>query len=461
LTGRKAASFWSETDPTAGKKDLQLRLYQAPRSAGELAIKPDGVIFVEGKEFVSQILSLVDQSQRFRSHGLNMNCSENATSCLVRRVLASDAARRISYTGPVKLYGGTNYLDKALDICAHLAEKLFGADHASLWPLTGAVAVASVLFAFAGPGDRVMTIHPSNGGWPNLLFAKRWFDARYFRNDRSAIGISLEKAVEDIYKYRPNIIMLGATIILFPAPIRELAKAAEEVGAVIFYDGVQDLGLIAGGQFQDPLREGCPIMAGGTNKSFPGPHRGIILTKGDEAFERIERVSGQAPFDPFVQSSYDLAAAIAVGISLAEMLEYGRDYAKQVVSNCKALGRALHDGGIDIAYSEKDFTESHMILQRVGKTLPVSAEGHVVKEKLEEANIFVDAVPRYSTNELTRLGMKETEMKEVARLVRRVLLDNADPKKVAVEVSDLASQFQTLKYCFDEDDEAYKYFSFL
>jgi len=390
-----------------------------------------------------------------------MNCSENATSRLLRKVLASDAARRISYTSPVKLYAGTVYLDKALDVCKELAEKLFRADHASLWPLTGAVAVASVFFAFARPGDRVMTIHPFNGGWPNLLFAKPWFDTRYFRNDEGSIGISLAKAVEDIYKHRPNIIMLGATIILFPAPIRELAKAAEEVGALIFYDGVQDLGLIAGGRFQDPLREGCPIIAGGTNKSFPGPHRGIILTKGDEAFERIEQVSGQAPFDPFIQSSYDLAATIAVGISLAEMLEYGKEYVTQVVSNCKALGRALHDRGIDIVYPEEDFTQSHMILQRVGKTLPVSAEGHVVKEKLERANIFVDAVPRYSTNEPTRLGMKETEMKEIARLVSRVLVDNADPQKVAREVADLTGGFQTLKYCFEDKDKAYEYFDFL
>jgi glycine hydroxymethyltransferase len=359
------------------------------------------------------------------------------------------------------LYGGTNYLDKALDVCARLAKKLFGADHASLWPLTGAIAVASVFFAFGRAGDKVMTTSPSNGGWPNLLFTRDWFDTHYFRNDQGAIGIRSENAVEDIRMHKPHIIMLGATIILFPEPVRELAKAADEAGSAIFYDGVQDLGLIAGGQFGNPLHEGCQIIAGGTNKSFPGPHRGIILTKGDEIFERIERVSGQAPFDPFLQSSYDLAAAIAVGISLAEMLEYGRDYAKQVVTNCKALGRALHDEGIEIAYPEKDFTQSHMILQKVGKTLPISPEGSAVKETLEEASIFVDAVPRYSTNELTRLGMKETEMKEVARLVKKVLIDNVDPQKVSLEVAELTSEFQTLKYCFQDRDKAYEYFDFL
>jgi len=414
-------------------------------------------------ENISKIMSLMKQHQQFRSRGLNMNCSENVTSRLVRKTLVLDAARRISYTTRVKPYGGTKYLDEALDVCAKLAKKLFGADNVGLWPLTGGVAVMSVFFAFARPGDSVMTTHPSNGGWPELVFTREgWFKTHYFSNDEGEIGIKVENAIRDIHKHKPKVIMLGGTIILFPITIKELVKAAQDVGAVIFYDGVQDLGLIAGGQFQDPFHEGCPIIAGGTNKSFPGPHRGIILTKGSEnLFKRVEEVSGQAPFDPFIQSSYDLAATIAVGISLAEMIEYGRDYAKQVVNNSKALGRALHNEGINVAYPEKDFTRSHMVFQRVGKSLPVSLEGLNVKEKLEEAGIFVDAVVRYGTNELTRLGMKETEMKEVARLVRKVLVDNVIPKKVAPEVAELTSQFQVLKYCFDDVDKAYEYLDFL
>lgn len=413
-------------------------------------------------EHISQIRSLVKKHQELRAHGLNMNCSENATSRLVREMLASDAGRRISYTSSAKPYGGTKHLDKALDVCAELARKLFGADNVALWPLTGGVAVVSVFFAFARPGDTVMAIHPSNGGWPELIFTREgWYRANYFTNREGEIGIDVDAAIQDIYKHKPKVVMLGATIILFPTPIKELVKAAEEVGATTFYDAVQDLGLIAGGQFQDPFREGCHLIAGGTNKSFPGPHRGIILTKGDEdASKRLNEISGQAPFDPFIQSSYDLAATISVGISLAEMIEYGRDYAKQIVSNCKALARALCSEGISMAYPERGFTESHMGFQRVSKSLPVSPEGFEAKRKLEEAGIFVDAVVRYSTNELTRLGMKETEMKDVARLVRKVLIDNVDPKKVASEVEELVSQFQTLRYCFEDADKAYEYFDF-
>src|SRR3989454_698625 len=225
---------------------------------------------------------------------------------------------------------------------------------------------------------------------------------------------------------KPKVAAFGQSVFLFPTPLRELRDAFQEAGCHVWYDGAHVMGLIAGGQFQDPLHEGADVLTGSTHKTLPGPQHGILLSdsEDDKFIKRLQR----AVF-PGVVSNHHLHAMAALGITLAEFLEFGRDYAAQIVRNAKALAQALHERGIKALAEKHGFTQSHAI------ALDVAALGGGAKVAgdLEKANIITNKnlLPwdtssvkpsgiRLGTQELTRLGMREPEMDEVADLFARI-----------------------------------------
>jgi glycine hydroxymethyltransferase len=155
----------------------------------------------------------------------------------------------------------------------------------------------------------------------------------------------------------------------------------------------------------------------------------------------------------------------ALGVTLAEYLEFGRAYADQIVRNSKALAQALHEDGIKVLAEKAGFTESHAL------ALDVAAQGGGAKVALdlEKANIISnknllpwDTSPvkpsgiRLGTQELTRLGMKEPQMREVASLFARVAVKQEAPEKVAADVAALRKEFNTVHFCFTPNAEAHK-----
>src|SRR5438046_1064626 len=220
--------------------------------------------------------------------------------------------------------------------------------------------------------------------------------------------------------------------------------------------------LIAGGTFQDPLHEGADVLTGSTHKTLPGPQHGILLSDSeDEKFlKRLQR----AVF-PGVVSNHHLHAMAALGVTLAEFLAFGRDYAAQIVRNAKALAQALHERGIKVLAEKHGFTESHAL------ALDVAAFGGGAKvaTDLEKAHIITnknllpwDTSPvrpsgiRLGTQELTRLGMKEAQMREVADLFARILVKGEAVEAIATEVAAMRTEFNTVHYCFTKDAEAHR-----
>ena len=222
------------------------------------------------------------------------------------------------------------------------------------------------------------------------------------------------------------------------------------------------MGLIAGGRFQDPLHEGADVLTGSTHKTLPGPQHGILLSDSeDEKFlKRLQR----AVF-PGVVSNHHLHAMAALGITLAEFLAFGREYADQIVRNAKALAGGLHERGIKVLAEKHGFTESHAI------ALDVAAfgGGASVAKGLEEANIITnknllpwDTSPvkpsgvRLGSQELTRLGMKEPQMREVADLFARRIVKGEAAEKIAADVAAIRKEFNTVHFCFTKGAEAHR-----
>jgi glycine hydroxymethyltransferase len=390
---------------------------------------------------IDEILSLVEKHEQWRGKEcLNLIPSENVMSPAVRSLLASELGHR--YTARDRFYMGTRFMDEIEQCGEKLAKEVFGAETADLRPLSGHIADMIFLASFTKPGDVLMCVSPEDGGYPGLwddgLAGLLGLKAVPFPFSRENMKIDAEKAKEAIERFKPKVLVFGASLILFPHPIRELAETAHECGAIVGFDGSHVLGLIAGKHFQDPLREGANALFGSTHKSFFGPQGGIFLADKEHGETVKARI-----YPRFVDNAHWNRIA-ALTLALAEMQRFGRDYAGQVVRNAKALAKALHDYGFPVKCSRLGFTESHQVIMDFGDY----ERGREVAEKLQKANIIVDCVVRLGTCEVTRRGMKEGEMAKIAELIKRTVLDKENPENVKREVVKLCSEFQNIEYCF-------------
>ncbi|MEM3566888.1 MAG: serine hydroxymethyltransferase, partial [Candidatus Bathyarchaeia archaeon] len=169
-------------------------------------------------------------------------------------------------------------------------------------------------------------------------------------------------------------------------------------------------------------------------------------------------------------SNHHLHAVAGVAVACAEMLEFGKEYASQVVKNAKALAQALYERGLNVLAEHKGFTQSHVILIDITK----QGDGGTIEETLEKANIIINRnlLPwdikegrhfqhpggiRLGVSEVTRLGMRESEMVEIAELIKRVIIDREPPEKVKTDVAEFRREYQKVHYCFENATEAYEY----
>jgi glycine hydroxymethyltransferase len=249
--------------------------------------------------------------------------------------------------------------------------------------------------------------------------------------------------------------------------LKPIAEAAHEVGAYVVYDAAHVLGLIGGKRFQDPLREGADVMNGSTHKTLPGPQGGMILSdhKGEtDNDKKFLRSLGFGVF-PGVTSSYHLHHVAAKAIAYAEHLEFGEAYADQTIKNAKRFAHALHERGFKVFGEKLGFTKSHQVLLEIGP-----GKGKEASKLLENAGIVtnMNMIPgdvdplnpsglRLGTPELTRIGMKEQEMDEVATFFQRTLLKKENPKRIKEDIKEFRKDFQVLHYCYKEGFRGYDY----
>jgi glycine hydroxymethyltransferase len=390
---------------------------------------------------LSEIVAAVKNHEEWRGKNcLNLIPSENVMSPTVRSVLSSDLGQR--YTSRDKFYMGTRLTDEIERQGEKLAEQVFGAETADLRPLSGHIADLTILALYAKPSSLIMCVSPSDGGYPGIWrkgapsFLKLKVAELPF--SKNSMNIEVEKAVELVRKKRPSMVIFGASLILFPHPVRTLTKAVREVGAHIAYDGSHVLGLIAGGEFQDPLREGAGMLFGSTHKTFFGPQGGIILADKEHG-----EVIKKSIFPAFVDNAHWNRIA-ALTLALAEMKEFGREYARQVVKNAQVLARALSECGFPVACSSLGFTKSHQVYLDYGGF----GNGVRVARKLEKVNIITDCGVRLGASEMTRRGMRQAEMGKIAEFIARVVKDDEQPAKIKSEVTEFVGEFQEVRYCF-------------
>jgi glycine hydroxymethyltransferase len=353
---------------------------------------------------------------------INLIPSENAASPQVRALLSADFSNR--YTLPFKKVYAGEYLEnvyrgsritadvelKAEDV----AKEVFRARYACVQPLSGHIAAMITVMSTTKKGDTILAISPDNGGYdgyapeyiPDILGLKS-FPIPF---DPSVHNVKSEDTADLIERRKPKLVILGASFILFPYDLGPIKDACGAVGSTLAYDGSHVLGLIAGGEFQKPLREGVDILYGSTHKSFFGPQGGLIVTDNKDLDEQVRKNLTWRVID---NAHWNRIAAL--GQALLESRRFGPQYAMQVVKNSKKLGKELKSRGFPIMFEQLGFSRSHQLLYdplKVKAKFGVGVSDFSVK--LERSNLIIDSVGRLGTPEITRMGFKEKDLPALA-----------------------------------------------
>ena len=417
------------------------------------------------RDSVNRVLKATSNSARLYGHGLGMIASENIISPNVKRAINSDLHGRYAEGLPGKrYYQGCEDFDTIESLGIDLAKKVFNAPFANIQSTSGTVSNIGALKALAKPGDSITAVSTADGG--HISHARmgavglRDLNVSTYPWDESRMEPDIDGSCALIRELKPKITLVGQSVFLFPTPLKELAEAAHEVGSTVMYDGAHVLGLIAGGVFQDPLREGADIMTGSSHKTFPGPQGGFLLSSNEDT--TFQRKLNNAMF-PGVCSSYHLHHVAGKVVALAEFEAFGTSYAQDIVKNAQAFAQALAAEGFDVLAESRGYTASHQVLTRHGEI--DSGAGASAAALLEKAGIItnMNMLPgdtkamtpsglRLGVQELTRVGMGPREMEEVASFYSRVLLEQEDAATVKHDVSHLKSEFQHVRYCFDSED---------
>jgi glycine hydroxymethyltransferase len=425
---------------------------------------------------IEDIRTLVTAQDRWRgSETINLIASENAQSVAVRELQDNDFMARYAEGHPNKdsevnrYYQGTRYIDEIETMAREELLALVNCRQADVRPISGNAANTAIALGYLRGGDAVIVNSTAAGGHISHntigVFGRRiqnrgaslnlespnHIPLHFFPLTEDAYHTDVAKGIDLIEQVSPRMIVLGKSLFLFPEPVSELAAVCREKGIPILYDGAHVFGLLIGGQFQDPWREGATWVTASTHKTFPGPQRGVITADLDEEDAQKYWPAADRGVFPGSSSNHHLHTLPALVVAIREAAAHGQAYAAQTVANAQTLGKALDAQGIAVEAREFGFTRSHQI------AVDVSAHGGgvAVAQRLEASDIIVNynLLPRdtdarnpsglrVGVQEMTRYGMSSPEMQRLAELMAACIKG----RDVKAEVNRLRGEFQTMQY---------------
>jgi len=412
-------------------------------------------------EDLIKVLDLTRSHNRWRRFEcINLIASENTMSPLAEAAYFTDMMHRYAEGKPRKrYYQGNKYVDEVELLAMDLMSRLLKVEYVELRPISGTIANAVVFRNLANPGDKALIAPVQAGahvshtkfgtlGALGIVQVELPFDLERW-------NIDVDKAVKLIEEVKPKFVTLGASVYMFPHPTKEIAEAAHSVGARVVHDVAHVLGLIAGGVWPNPIHEGADVATSSTHKTFPGPQGGLIFTNDRALYKAISKT-----VFPWFVSNHHLHRLPALAVTAVEMIEFGKDYASQVVKNAVAFAEALSAEGFKIPTEHLGFTKSHAFVVDVRDL----GGGAKAAKLLEDANIILnknllpwdppEAVKnpsglRIGVQEMTRFGMREDDFRELAKFFKEVLIDGRDPADVRKKVIEFRRNFLEVKYGYD------------
>lgn len=325
-------------------------------------------------------------------------------------------------------------------------KEMLGAKYVNLNCLSGVHAMMCAILSTTEPGDVVMTVHHDHGGH----FATKGILDRVGRRhvfasyDTASLSFDVEALQKTFRESGAKAFYVDVSYYVNPHNLREIRAALGEK-AIIIYDASHTMGLIMGQQFQAPFKEGADVICANTHKTLPGPQKGMIAFRDEDLGSKANKIINSCLY-----SSPHTSSLIALAITILEMKEFGLEYASQIIANSNALAESLVKRGYKMRksntgkYSENH--QAHLLTEDIGnyKTLYSQLFDNNLAVNFDNPlgkGMFI----RLGTQEVTRRGMKEAEMDQIADFLDRGLKGQS----FADEVKSFIKNFQKVEFSFD------------
>ena len=394
----------------------------------------------------NEIYEAIKKEEKRQNEKIELIASENFTSKAVMEAMGSVFTNKYAEGYPGKrYYGGCENVDIAENLARDRAKQLFGAEHANVQPHSGAQANMTVYFSVLNPGDTILGMNLAHGGHLThgspVNFSGKLYNIVPYGVDKNGY-IDYDELERIALECKPKIIVAGASAYPRIIDFERFRKIADMVGAYLMVDMAHIAGLVAAGLHPNPVSY-SDFVTTTTHKTLRGPRGGMILCK-----EKYAKAIDKALF-PGIQGGPLMHVIAGKAVAFKEALtDDFKEYQKQIIKNAKALseelvnrGYNLVSGGTDnhlmlVDLTNKNITgkEAEALLDRVGITVNKNA----IPFDTQKPNITSGI--RIGTPAMTTRGMKEDEMKEIARLID-MALSGEDEEKVGKEVLKLTSRF--------------------
>ena len=383
--------------------------------------------------------AMSDELTRQRTH-IELIASENLVSKAVMAAMGSVLTNKYAEGKPHKrYYNGCEVIDKIEELAQKRACELFHMDHANVQPHSGANANLAAFFALAQPGDTILGMNLAHGGHLSHGSPVN-ISGKYFHIVPYGLGedetIDYDALLETAKACKPKIIIAGASAYPRVIDFAKFREVADAVGAYLMVDMAHIAGLVAAGLHPSPIPY-ADVVTTTTHKTLRGPRGGLILCNDEAIYKKIN----SAVF-PGTQGGplEHIIAAKAVCFGEALKPEF-KAYAEQIVKNAKVLAEELVKEGFRLVSGG---TDNHLMLVDVRN---FNITGKEIERRLDECFITVNknAIPndpekpfvtsgiRVGTPAATTRGLKEEDMKEIARIMGMVARDFEGNKTAAQE----------------------------
>ena len=397
------------------------------------------------------IYDAIVKETRRQHEGLELIASENVVSEAVLQAAGSVFTNKYAEGYPGKrYYGGCEFTDVVESAAIARAKELFGAEHANVQPHSGSQANMAVYLSACQHGDTIMGMDLSHGGHLThghpLNFSGKSYQVVFYGVKREDETIDYDQMERLAQEHRPRLIVCGASAYPRIIDFERIAGIAHGVGAMVMADIAHIAGMVATGLHPSPIPH-CDFVTTTTHKTLRGPRAGLILCKEQYAKDIDRNVFPGVQGGPLVH----IIAAKAVAFHEALQSDF-KEYQRQIIGNARAMSQELSELGHRLVSGG---TDNHLFLVDV---FARGLTGRDAEKALEAAHITVnkntipfDANPpmkasgiRIGTPALTTRGMKEPEMRQIARIIDRVLLSPQDEtvrQQTIAEVKELTAKF--------------------
>ena len=434
---------WIETNFAGDRHERRVDKINAHAS------EVDGTLTIRQSD--PAIYKLLQQEDQRQKENIELIASENITSKAIREVQGSRMTNKYAEGYPGKRwYNGCEWVDGAETLAIDRAKELFGAEHANVQPHSGSGANMAVYFSQLQPGDTILAMSLAEGGHLThghpMNFSGRLFNIVPYGVSQETEQIDYENIQKLAQEHQPKLIVAGASAYSRIIDFKRIREIADEVGALMMVDMAHISGLVAAGCHPNPVPL-ADFVTTTTHKTLRGPRGGLILCKEAYAADVDKHIFPGTQGGPLMHTI--AAKAVCFGEALQPTF---KDYMKQVVKNAVSMATSLTDESIRLVSGG---TDNHLLLVDLSATETTGKDAAAALDRaaitvnknsipFDTKSPFVTSGIRIGTPAVTTRGMKETEMEQIAALIKRVInrpQDEASIQEVRKEVLQLTAHF--------------------